>query len=125
MENARTQRAKFSEQVVHRSGQLRIGNHARDEADAAGLRRADLISSQDQMCGRAHPDELGQGDHRNGRKAAELDFRLAKLRGFRGKNKITESREFHPAAKTIAVHASRKSSSAAFLPLRWSPCPSS
>src|SRR5229473_989843 len=58
MENARTQRAKFSEQLVHRSGQLRIGNHARDEADAAGLRRADLIASEDQIRSRAHPDAL-------------------------------------------------------------------
>src|SRR6266849_9968608 len=47
---------------------------------------------------------MGQGDHCNRRKAAELDLRLAKLRGFRGKYEIAKSREFHAAAEAVTMN---------------------
>ena len=75
---------KFFEQAVQCNGELIIGNHARDEAETASFRRVDLLASEDQMRGGAHSNKVRQRNHRDRRKAAELDFRLAELRRFCG-----------------------------------------
>ena len=97
---------EFFEQAGQCNGELIIGNHARDKAEAASFRRVDLLASEDQMRGGAHSNKMRQGNHRHRRKTAELDLRLAELPGFRSKDKIAESCEFHAATKTVPVHGS-------------------
>src|SRR5258708_34539278 len=80
-----------------------IHDDARYEAEAACFRRVDLLASEDEMRGGAHSNQMRQCNHRDRGKASELDFRLAKLRGFRSKNAITKGCEFHAAAKTVTV----------------------
>src|SRR2546430_12706693 len=53
--------------------------------------------------GRAHSNKVRQGNHRDGRKTAELDLRLAELRGFRSEDKIARRGQFHAATKTVTV----------------------
>src|SRR2546429_5935145 len=56
---------------------------SRDEPEAMRFGGADLMGGEDQMRGRLHAHQARQGHESNGRKAAELDFRLAELGGFR------------------------------------------
>ena len=51
----------------------------------------------------AHSNEAWQGDHGYGRKTAELNLRLAKLRGFGRQYKITEGGQFHATAETVTM----------------------
>src|SRR2546429_4223224 len=82
-ESAGAERAKLVEKRAHRSGKLIIGNNPRDEPEAMRFGGADLMGGEDQMRGRLHAHQARQGHESNGRKAAELDFRLAEPGGFR------------------------------------------
>src|SRR5437667_10799990 len=105
-ESAGADRAKLVEKRADRSGKLIIGINPRDAPEAMRFGGADLMGGEDQMRGRLYAHQARQGHESNGRKAAELDFRLAELGGFRSKNKITKRREFHAAPEAVTADGS-------------------
>src|ERR1700687_2212539 len=61
------------------------------------------MARQHEIRGRAHSNKGWQRNHRDGRKTAELDLRLAELRGFRSEDKIAKRDKFHAAAETVSM----------------------
>src|ERR1700732_3994555 len=61
------------------------------------------MARQDEIRGGAHSNKGRQRNHGDGRKTAQLDLRLAELRGFRSEDKMAESCEFHATAETVTV----------------------
>src|SRR5215470_15982702 len=97
-------RAKFFEQAIYGRRKRMIGNDASDKSETMRLRSADLPARENEIRGGMQSDQARQRYQSDGRKAAELDFRLAELRGFCGENKVAKSRQLHAAAEAVAMH---------------------
>ena len=106
LENRRAQCLELPEETIERRRKLVILDHARHQAEAVGLAGADLLARQDELGRPTHADELRQRHHGNRREAAQLDFRLSKLSGFRGQHKVAETGKLQAAAQTVSVHRS-------------------
>jgi hypothetical protein len=83
-----------------------VGDNACHKSQAVSLGRANLVAGQDQMRSSSHPDKVWQGDQRHRRKTTELDFGLAELGGFSGKNEIAKCGQLHAAAKAVSMDSS-------------------